>query len=43
MRPNITSSLPVREYGRLNAPPVQPGLLSLRLDPYRQFLESGMT
>ena len=42
MRPTITSSLPVRQYGRLIAPPTQPGLLSLRLDSYRQFLESGI-
>ena len=42
MRPNITSSLPVRQYGRLKAPSTQPGLLSLRLGTYRQFLESGI-
>ena len=42
MRPNITSSLPVRQYGRLKMPATQPGLLSLRRDSYRQFLESGI-
>ena len=42
MRPTITRNLPVRQYGRLKATLKQPGLLSLRLDSYRQFLESGV-
>ena len=42
MTPKITSVLPIRQYGRLRAPTVQPGLLSLRLDSYRQFLERGV-
>lgn len=32
----------MRQCGRLIAPPAQPGLLSLRLDSYRQFLENGI-
>ena len=32
----------MRQYGRLKAPPTQTGLLSLRLDSYRQFLEHGI-
>ncbi len=32
----------MRQYGRLKATPAQPGLLSLRLDSYRQFLEHGI-
>ena len=32
----------MRQYGRLKAPPAQPGLLSLRLDSYRHFLENGI-
>ena len=42
MTPKITSVLPVRQYGRLKAPSVQQGLLSLRLDSYREFLERGI-
>lgn len=32
----------MRQFGRLKMPQMQPGLLSLRLDSYRQFLESGI-
>ena len=32
----------MRRYGRLNAPTAQPGLLSLRLNSYRRFLERGI-
>ena len=42
MTPKITSALPVRDYGRLKTPTTQPGLLSLRLDSYRQLLEHGI-
>ena len=42
MTPKFTSALPVRQFGRLKAPLEQPGLLALRLDSYRQFLESGI-
>lgn len=42
MRPIITPALPVRQYGRLKAPTAQHGLLSLRIDSYRHFLESGI-
>ncbi len=42
MTPKIISALPVRQYGRLKAPTAQPGLLSLRLDSYREFLKHGI-
>ena len=32
----------MRQYGRLKAPTEQPGLLSLRLDSFRHFLQSGI-
>ena len=38
MTPKITSSFPVRQYGRLKAPGAQPSFLPLHLESYREFL-----
>ena len=36
------TSLPIRQYGRLKAPPVQPPLLNLRFSSYQKFLDEGI-
>lgn len=38
----MVTSLPIRQYGRLSAPPVQPNLLRLRFDSYQNFLDEGI-
>ena len=42
MTPKITSGLPVRRYGRLKDSERHRGLLSLRLDSYRDSLKHGV-
>lgn len=38
----MVKAIPIRQYGRLVAPPVQPNLLRLRFDSYQKFLDEGI-
>ena len=42
MTPKFTHGPPVRQYGKLGEPKIDSGLLSLRLDSYRTFMEHGL-